>query len=328
MKTYLPSSFGRRIEYLRISVTTRCNLRCVYCRPSDLNFEERRDDFLDFDEMLRVVHLLAKVGLKKVRITGGEPLVRRGVVDFVGEVAKVPGITDLAMSTNGTLLAKHAESLASRGLMRVNVSVDTLDPEIFALMTGGGRLDAVLDGIRIAKEAGLTPVKINAVVTRGFNDDQIEELAALTLDEDWNVRFIEYMPIGGDRELYQQRFVSAVEVRERLERRFGPLKQLSWEGTAAARDFQIAGAKGTIGLITPMTDHFCAGCNRLRLTADGKIRPCLLTEIETDILTPLRSGCSDEELLHLLGVASQFKPEHHEALGQWRGQRNMVQIGG
>lgn len=324
----LHSSFGRRIEYLRVSVTTRCNLRCVYCRPSDLNYEERRDEFLGFDEMLRVVRLLATVGLKKVRVTGGEPLVRRGVVDFIGEIARVPGIRELALSTNGTLLAKYAEDLARNGLQRVNVSVDTLDPAIFSLMTGGGRLESVLDGIRAAEEAGLTPIKINAVVTRGFNDDQVEELAALTLTREWHVRFIEYMPIGGDRELYERRFVPAAEVLARLERRFGPLQKLDWSGTAAAREYRIEGARGNIGLITPMTEHFCAGCNRLRLTADGKIRPCLLTEIETDIMGALRSGRSDEELLELLGVASQFKPEHHEALGRWRGARNMVQIGG
>ncbi len=324
----LPSSFGRKIEYLRISVTNRCNLRCVYCRPSDLDYEERRDQFLDFEEMLRVVKVLATVGLKKVRITGGEPLVRRGVVDFIGEIAKIPQIRDLALSTNGTLLAKHSEELARKGLHRVNVSVDTLDPEMFGLMTGGGKLESVLDGIRAAKAAGLTPIKVNSVVTRGFNDDQVEELAALTMDEDWNVRFIEYMPIGGDRELYESRFVPADEVRQRLERRFGGLQQLEWHGTAAARDYKLPGAKGTIGLITPMTEHFCAGCNRLRLTADGKIRPCLLTEIETDVMGALRGGKTDQELLDLLGVASQFKPEHHEALGEWRGERNMVQIGG
>jgi len=324
----LPSSFGRKIEYLRVSVTTRCNLRCVYCRPSDLAAEERRDRFLTFDEMLRVVRVLARVGLKKVRITGGEPLVRSGVVDFVAAVAKVPGIEDLALSTNGMLLARYAEELARSGLMRVNVSVDTLDPDIFALMTGGGQLERVLEGIRAAEAAGLTPIKINAVVTRGFNDDQVEELAALTLEHPWSVRFIEYMPIGGDRELYARRFVPASEVKERLERRFGPLQALEWTGSAAAREFRIAGARGSIGLITPMTEHFCAGCNRLRLTADGKVRPCLLTEIETDIMGPLRSGVSDEELLALLGAASQLKPEHHEALGRWRGERNMVQIGG
>lgn len=324
----LASSFGRTIGYLRISVTTRCNLRCVYCRPADLSFEERRDQFLTFDEMLRVVRVLATAGLYKVRITGGEPLVRKGVVDFVGEVAKVPGIKDLAMSTNGLLLAKHAEELARRGLKRVNVSLDTLDPDMFRLMTGGGRVEEVLEGIRAAERAGLLPIKVNVVVTRGFNDDQVEELAALTLSEAWHVRFIEYMPIGGDPALYQQRFVPAREVKERLIRRFGELEELQWSGSSASRDFRLPGAKGTIGFITPMTEHFCAGCNRLRLTADGKIRPCLLTEIETDILGPLRSGVSDEELLRILGVAAQFKPEHHEALGAWRGQRNMVQIGG
>lgn len=324
----LASSFGRTIGYLRISVTTRCNLKCVYCRPSDLNYEERRDEFLEFDEMLRVVRVLAKAGLYKVRITGGEPLVRKGVVDFIGQVARVPGITDLALSTNGLLLDKYARALARNGLKRVNVSLDTLDPDMFRLMTGGGRLEDVLRGLDAAKEAGLWPIKLNAVVTRGFNDDQVEELAALTLDEPWNVRFIEYMPIGGDRELYEKRFVPAEEVKARLVRRFGPLEELEWGGVAAARDYKIPGAQGTIGFITPMTEHFCAGCNRLRLTADGKVRPCLLTEIETDILKPLRSGISDEELLELLGVASQLKPEHHEALGKWRGQRNMVQIGG
>lgn len=324
----LASSFGRTIGYLRISVTTRCNLKCVYCRPSDLNYEERREQFLGFDEMLRVVRVLAGAGLYKVRITGGEPLVRKGVVQFIGEVAKVPGIRDVALSTNGLLLDKHAHELARNGLKRVNVSLDTLDPEIFRLMTGGGRLEDVLRGLEAAEDAGLWPIKLNAVVTRGFNDDQVEELAALTFEKPWSVRFIEYMPIGGDRELYEKRFVPADEVKARLVRRFGPLEELEWSGVSAAREFKLRGARGTIGFITPMTEHFCAGCNRLRLTADGKVRPCLLTEIETDILGPLRSGISDEELLRLLGVASQFKPEHHEALGAWRGQRNMVQIGG
>lgn len=324
----LPSSFGRKIEYLRISVTTRCNLRCVYCRPSDLNYEERREHFLTFDEMLRVARVLAGVGLKKVRITGGEPLVRSGVVDFIGEVAKLEGIEDLALSTNGLLLGKYAAPLKAKGLKRVNVSLDTLDPETFRQITGGGRLDAVIDGIRAAEGAGLRPIKLNCVVIRGFNDDQIEELAALTLKEAWSVRFIEYMPIGGDKEAYHERFVPAEAVRARLEARFGGLEALPWGGVAAAREYRLPGGKGSIGLITPMTEHFCAGCNRLRLTADGKVRPCLLTEVETDILKALRSGIGDDELLAVLGVASQFKPEHHEALGQWRGARNMVQIGG
>lgn len=324
----LASSFGRSIGYLRISVTTRCNLRCVYCRPSDLRFEERRDQFLDFDEMLRIVRLLADRGLYKVRITGGEPLVRSGVVDFIGQVARVPGIRDLAMTTNGTLLAKYAQDLVAAGLKRVNVSLDTLDEDVFEVMTGGGRLRTVIEGIEAAERAGLRPIKLNTVVVRGYNDDQVDQIAALTLDRDWHVRFIEYMPIGGDQALYEKRFVPATEVKRRLESRFGPLEALDWSGLSAARDFKISGAKGSIGLITPMTEHFCAGCNRLRLTADGKIRPCLLTEIETDILTPLRQGVSDEELLHILGVSSMLKPEHHEALGQWRGARNMVQIGG
>ena len=309
-------------------MTTRCNLKCVYCRPSDLSLEERRDRFLDFDEMLRVVRVLAKAGLKKVRITGGEPLVRKGVVEFVGQVAKVEGIQDLALSTNGTLLAEYAGPLARAGLRRVNVSLDTLDPGRFARITGGGRLERVLEGIQAAEESGLVPVKLNAVVVRGFNDDEVEALAGLTLERPWSVRFIEYMPIGGDRELYEERFVPASEVLGRLSRCYGTLERLDWSGSSAAREYRIPGAKGTVGLITPMTEHFCAGCNRLRLTADGKVRPCLLTEIETDILGPLRSGVSDDELLRLLGIASQFKPEHHEALGAWRGARNMVQIGG
>lgn len=324
----LKSSFGRQIGYLRVSVTTRCNLKCVYCRPSDLNYEEKYDEYLTFDEMFRVIRVLADVGLYKVRITGGEPLVRKGVVDFVAKVARLPQIRDLALSTNGILLNQHALDLARAGLKRVNISLDTLDENIFSLITGGGRLDRVLEGIQAAEDAGLTPIKLNAVVTRGFNDDQIEALAELTLEREWNMRFIEYMPIGGDRELYEQRFVPASEVKTRLEERFGPLEQLQWEGVSAARDFRIKGAKGKIGLITPMTEHFCEGCNRLRLTADGKVRPCLLTEVETDLLQAMRSGIDDEQLLELLGVASQFKPEHHEALGQWRGKRNMVQIGG
>ena len=324
----LESSFGRTIGYLRVSVTTRCNLECVYCRPSDLAYEERRDQFLDFEEMLRVVRVLARVGLYKVRITGGEPLVRKGVVDFVGEVAKVEGIRDLALSTNGLLLEKYAGALAENGLKRVNVSLDTLDPEMFRLMTGGGRIEMFCGGSKRPRKPACGRSNSTPLSRGGFNDDQVEELAALTLDEPWHVRFIEYMPIGGDRHLYKTRFVAADEVKARLVRRFGDLEELEWEGIAASRDFRLPGGKGTIGFITPMTEHFCAGCNRLRLTADGKVRPCLLTEIETDILGPLRSGISDEELLKLLGVASQFKPEHHEALGAWRGRRNMVQIGG
>ena len=324
----LPSSFGRTIEYLRVSVTTRCNLRCVYCRSSDLSAEEPREHFLTFDEMLRVIRVLAGAGLKKVRITGGEPLVRPGLVEFVAEVAKVEGIRDLALSTNGLLLARYARSLKASGLMRVNVSLDTLDPEGFRRITGGGRLDAVLEGIEAAEEAGLRPVKINCVVVRGFNEEQVEPLAALTLDREWSVRFIEYMPIGGDEALYRERFVPASEVKARLEAAFGALEPLPWSGSSAAREYRLPGGAGSVGFITPMTEHFCAGCNRLRLTADGKVRPCLLTEIETDILGPLRSGISDEELLELLGVASRLKPEHHEALGRWRGARNMIQIGG
>ncbi len=328
MQGGLPTTYGRRIEYLRVSVTGRCNLKCVYCRPEALDYDEHVDRFLTLDEIFHVVRVLAGVGLKKVRITGGEPLVRTGVVDLIRRIASLPQIQDLALSTNGMLLARYAAALKEAGLRRVNVSVDTLDAETFRRITGGGRLEQVLAGIAAAEAVGLVPIKLNCVVIRGINDTQVADLAALTREKAWHVRFIEYMPIGGEQEHYEERFVPAAETRARIEAALGPLEPVAYDGHAASRDWRLPGAPGVIGFITPMTEHFCAGCNRLRLTADGKVRACLLTDIETDLLAAMRHGITDEELLALLGLAAQFKPEHHEAVGHWRSQRLMVKIGG
>jgi len=323
-------NFNRPISYLRVSVTDRCNLRCVYCMPSQGIPWRPHDEILRYEEIETVVRAAAELGINKVRLTGGEPLVRQGIVNLVAMLSRIPGVDDLAMTTNGTLLARYAEELKAAGLKRVNVSLDTLRPERFRTITRLGELSDTIEGIAAAKEAGLLPVKINTVVIRGLNDDEVVDFARLTRAADWHVRFIEVMPLGNNADWAGNGYVSMSEVRERIERELGELIPAKpGIGGGPARYYRLPGAQGTIGFITPISEHFCYQCNRLRLTADGKLRPCLLSDYEIDLRTPLRQGATVEEIKRLIIEAVRAKPERHHLSEHIIPQgRAMSQIGG
>jgi cyclic pyranopterin phosphate synthase len=323
--------YGRTINYLRLSVTDRCNLRCRYCVPEGGVEWMPRDHHLTDDEILRIVTAAAEWGLSKIRITGGEPLVRPGIVGLVARLARVPGITDLAMTTNGLLLARDAEPLRRVGLHRVNVSVDTFDRAKFARITGSDGLDKVWKGIEAARRAGLVPVKLNMVVQRGINDDECVAMARLTLDRPYHVRFIEYMPVA-DFECWQARHVPNGDVRAMISRSLGPLQPVERrEHDGPAQSYRLDGAAGRLGFISAISDdQFCERCNRLRLTADGKLRPCLFSPIEVDLRAAVRSGCGDDELHALVDQALAIKPPAHELSAAPRDHMlvTMINLGG
>ena len=326
--TGLSDSFQRPINYLRISVTDRCNLRCVYCMPPEGIALMSHYDILSYEEIFTLVKAAAELGINKVRLTGGEPLVRAGLPDLVRMLADIETIDDISLTTNGTLLAKYAADLKDAGLMRVNVSLDSLQPERFRQITRCGDLEDTLQGIEAAGAAGLNPVKINMVVMAGVNDDELPDFARKTIDDGWHVRFIEQMPVNGE-EPVASRLFSVSEMRKRIES-LGKLEPWKTDvGNGPARYFRLPGAKGTIGFITPVTEHFCYQCNRLRLTADGKLRLCLLNEDEIDLKEPLRSGASVAELKTLIENAIAKKPQgHHLVPGSNHKGRPFSQVGG
>lgn len=321
--------FGRHIRYLRISLTDRCNLRCVYCMPEKMVFLPR-EELLTDEELIRLVRLFAELGFDKIRLTGGEPTVRPHLVELVTRMAAFPGIREISMTTNGLRLKALAEPLARAGLKRVNVSLDTLDPEKFRRITRWGHLEEVWEGILAAEAAGLTPIKLNAVVVRGYNDQDILDLAALTLTRPWQVRFIEVMPFADVAPFAQQAIVSTAEMIQILEGEFGPLEPVN-DGRldGEARVYRIRGAVGSVGFISPVSEPFCAQCNRVRLTAEGRLRLCLLRDDEVDLREPLRAGASDEELKALIRAAIWRKPWGHGLPeGVIPMARVMSQIGG
>lgn len=302
--------FGRQHTYLRVSVTDRCNYRCVYCMPEEGLDWMPRADILTYEEIARIVGIFAGMGVRRVRLTGGEPTVRRDIGALVGAVAAVPGILDLAMTTNGHTLAKQAKMLADRGLHRVNVSLDSLDPARFARLTRGGRLDLVLAGIDAARAAGLGPIKINMVVMKGENDDEIVSMARYFLPHaaDIVLRFIEYMP-------FEQRWhasTTAAEMRVQLAE-LGAVEPLAQDlGGGPARYWTVGGAL-RVGFIAPLTEHFCASCNRLRLLADGHLRTCLAHEDTPSLRDLVRSGASDASIAETVRGIVRGKPAGHEA---------------
>ena len=321
--------FGRRLTYLRVSLTDVCNLRCVYCMPEDMTFRPRRELMSDA-EIITIIQLMAELGVNKIRLTGGEPTVRPNVVEIVRQIAHIEGIRDIAMTTNAILLAQLAEPLARAGLDRVNISLDTLDPGKFRFITRWGDLNKVLAGVEAAEAAGLHPIKLNAVVTRGFNDAEVVDLARLTLDRAWQIRFIELMPFGSEADFAQTAVVRSSETRERIEAALGPMQEIpGHDPRDPARPYRLAGARGTIGFISSVSEPFCGSCNRLRLTADGKLRLCLLRDGEYDILTPLRAGMPIEALKQEILAATYFKPWGHGLPdGEIPQSRLMSQIGG
>ncbi len=321
--------FGRNIHYLRISLTDHCNLRCVYCMPEDMTFRPNADLMQD-DEILTFARLFASLGFDKIRLTGGEPTVRANIVDIVRGISSTEGIRSVSMTTNGLLLKKLAQPLADAGLQRVNISIDTLNPQKFKRLTRWGKVEEVWDGILAAERAGLTPVKLNAVVVKGYNEEDVVDLAALTIDHPWQMRFIEMMPFGGATDLQVNQVITMAQIQGSIESEFGKLESAN-DGKldGEARVFHIRGAKGDVGFISSVTHPFCSACTRARLTADGKLRLCLLREKEVDLLTPMRAGASLEELRRLLLDGVWEKPWGHGlADGVIPLNRVMSEIGG
>jgi GTP 3',8-cyclase len=321
--------FGRKIHYLRISLTDHCNLRCVYCMPEDMTFRPNAEMMQD-DEVRQLVRMFAQLGFDKYRLTGGEPTVRANIVELVRDIAHTPGVRSVTMTTNGVLLSRLAQPLADAGLQRVNISVDTLDLQKFRRLTRWGNLDQVWAGIQAAEQAGLTPIKINAVVVRGYNEADVVDLAQLTIQHPWQVRFIEMMPFAGATDIQTTQLVTASEIQERIQAANGPLEQVNGgKLDGEARLFRFPGALGDVGFISSVTSPFCASCTRARLTADGRLRLCLLREGEVDLLTPLRAGATLDQLRELILGGIWEKPWGHKlADGVIPLNRTMSEIGG
>ena len=334
----MKDSHGRVIDYLRISLTDRCNFRCIYCMPEDGVCAMSHDEILRIEEIEAIARVATRIGIKSVRLTGGEPLVRKGVVDLVRSLHDMPEIENISMTTNGVLLPQMADELKEAGLSRVNISLDTLDPEQFKFITRVGKIESTLQGIDAALEAGFNPVKINAVTVRSLNQDYLA-FAKLSIDRPLHVRFIEYMPVGestgsdgtgwGKKDVVpSEELLEIINERARAE----GLPELVSAGSddkpigwGPARYFEFPNAMGTVGFISPLSRHFCSECNRLRLTADGKLRPCLFSDREIDVRTALREGGEDAVYKCFLEALDLKPDEHHDKVGT---ERNMSQIGG
>ncbi|MDP1808976.1 MAG: GTP 3',8-cyclase MoaA [Actinomycetota bacterium] len=320
----LHDTYDRKIDYLRLSITDRCNLRCRYCMPEEGVAVKPHTDMMSYEEIIAFAHLAAKAGISRIRLTGGEPLVRKGVVELVSSLSAIEEIKEVSITTNGILLAQHAQDLFNAGLRRVNISIDSLDPLIYTKMTRWGQLDQALAGMDAALAVGMVPVKINAVVLKNVNDD-LEPFAQLTMDYPVHVRFIEYMPA-----FYEEghdNFISGEELEAKIFALGSVDKSESPGGAGPARYFKLAGAQGTLGLIGSSKGHFCESCNRLRLTADGKLRTCLFSDQEIDLLPALRGG-SPQDLMNLIERALREKPKDRFARREGKINRKMSQIGG
>ena len=310
---------GRDIDYLRISVTDLCNLRCLYCMPEKGVEKVEHKDILSVEEIEEISASAASLGVKKIRLTGGEPLIRKGIIEIIKRVARIPGIDEVDLTTNGTLLESFAPALKEAGLSRVNISVDAFDPDTYREITRGGEIEDVLAGIRAAIEVGLTPVKLNAVLMGGINDSLIGPLVAMTEEADFRVRFIEIMPIGECADWNKERFLSVSKV---LEVEPG-LEHIGTDGVSNL--YRKPGSKGSVGLISPISNHFCPDCNKLRVTSDGKLKPCLHSAEEIDL-----RGLHGDELTETIRDAILSKPFKHELEREQRSRsrRGMSQIGG
>jgi cyclic pyranopterin phosphate synthase len=326
----LQDRYGRTIDYLRLSVTDRCNLRCRYCMPEEGVPPLAHDQVLSYEELLLVAAAAVRLGVRKLRVTGGEPLVRRGLAGFIRQLAALPERPEIVLTTNGLLLAEHAAELRAAGLSRVNVSLDTLRAERFAAITRRPGLERVLAGLAAAEEAGLVPLKLNMVPIRGVNADEIPDFARLTLSRPWEIRFIEYMPISGGLDYPPESRLPADAIVAELAR-LGSLQPLPRQGAAGpARLFAYPHAPGRMGVIPAVSSHFCGECNRLRVTADGRLRPCLFSAEEIDLKPALRAGDAERSLERLLLAAVGAKPETHRiGAADFRpGGRRMQGIGG
>lgn len=315
-------TYGRKINYLRVSITDLCNLRCSYCMPAEGIKKREHRDILTLEEIENIVRAAVKLGIDKVRLTGGEPLVRNGIIELIANLAKINGLKDFSLTTNGILLKKYALDLKKAGLHRINVSLDSLDKTKYQQITRCGKLDDVLEGIKLAKEVGLTPIKLNVVLVGGFNDDEIEDFVNLTLKEDIEVRFIELMPIGEAQTWVQSSFISNETVLNKVPR----LIPLPFKGHGTvARMFKLPNGKGKVGLISPISSHFCNYCNRIRVTPDGKLKSCLHSNQEINL-----KNAHPDELPRLLFEGIKAKPVKHNisTKNSSQAKRNMNEIGG
>jgi cyclic pyranopterin phosphate synthase len=318
--TNLIDSFDRQIDYMRISVTDRCDLRCIYCAASSFQ-NQSHENTLRYEEIARVVEAAATLGVTKIRLTGGEPLARLHLDRLVAMLVSIPGIEEVSMTTNGTLLTKYAAEL--------NISLDSLKPDKFTYITGGGKLKEVLHSIEVANNIGLVPVKTNTVILKGINDDEILDFARKTITDGWNVRFIEHMPFAAAKK-QDNDLVSSQEIMDIIRKQFGELQpHRPGVGNGPAKYYKLPNSNGTVGFIGAVTECFCAECNRFRLTSDGKLRPCLLDDDEVDIREALRRGASIEELAKIIQLAAKVKrAQHHLDTGSKPSARSMRQIGG
>ena len=329
--------YGHRISYLRVSITDRCNERCTYCMPHELQEWLPREGILTFEETLRLIRIAAELGVSKIRITGGEPLTRRGVLGLIRELPRIPGLHDIGVSTNGTLLAREvepqvtmAQALRSASVRSVNISLDTLDRRVYSEITGRDLHMQVLEGIDAAITAGFDQIKLNTVLMRGKNEDQLIPLIEFAAARNLILRFIEMMPVSTREVLDEENFISTVEAKRRIESHFGSLiREPEFRTNGPATYYQIPGRRQRIGFIGAMTNlHFCESCNKLRLTCDGKLRPCLGSYLEFDIMKPLRAGASDQELTDFFLDVVDRKPEQHDFRDNYKPGRKMIAIGG
>jgi len=333
----LIDNFGREISYLRVSITDRCNYRCIYCKPEEQFEFIPHEEILRYEEIVEIIEEAVNLGVTKVRITGGEPLARKGVVDFIKKLREIKKLEDISLTTNGFFLSEYAEKLKDAGLNRVNISLDSLQEEKYKRITRGGSLEKALKGIDSALKAGLLPIKINTVLIRGINDDEVEDFVRLTLGRPLNIRFIEFMPSGEElKDNYRDKFISVLEIKESLAEKysFRPVDINSGDGPA--KYYQIKGGQGTIGFITALSQHFCKTCNRIRLTSEGKLRPCLFSNMEVDIKQAIRNAKTDDKIIRSkiirnnIGEAISIKPEGHKLNEKFsnRDSFKMSKIGG
>jgi cyclic pyranopterin phosphate synthase len=327
----LTDSWGRRIESVRVSVTDKCNFRCTYCMPAEGLEWLRRDEILSFEEIARLVGVLAAMGVSEVRLTGGEPLVRRDLPELVRMLAATPGVDDLSLTTNGVLLDRLAAPLVEAGLRRINVSLDSLSHTRFAEITRRDALDQVLRGLEeIERYPELRPIKVNCVAVKGFTEEEVPALAALARRKPYVVRFIEFMPLDADEAWREDQVLTGAEIRALVEAEYGPLVELPAKASSTAKRFAFADGKGELGFVNPVSEPFCSSCDRIRVTADGQLRTCLFSRREWDMKSRLRDGSSDEQLAEAIRFAVRHKELKHKINepGFVRASRSMSQIGG
>ncbi len=320
------------INYLRLSVTDRCNLKCIYCVPEGKTPLVRHKDILSYEEMLRLVRVCVLLGVKKVRITGGEPLMRKGITWFIAQLSQIQGLEKISLTTNGVFLKEKALELKEAGLKGINISLDTLDPQSFLRITGHDLHLRVLEGIQACEDVGISPIKLNTVILKGINEREVIDMAEITLKKDWHVRFIEFMPISSGVIWSENRFLSHDYILSLLQERYGPLEKVEERGPmdGPARYYRIKGARGLVGLISPISHSFCRECNRIRVTARGGLKTCLFSEREIPILDMMRAGARDEDLMDIIqrAVSSKLRGGVERKLAPPKRDHYMYQIGG